>query len=103
MAGSDKPDIQAFLTSLKHKLRRRILRVMVNGEPISPCELSGLLGQPLSNVSYHVRVLAECGLIEVVEERLVRGATKHLYRWAVDAEWVKKLLEEEEEEPGDGA
>jgi DNA-binding transcriptional ArsR family regulator len=101
MAGKGKPDIQAVLTSLKHKLRRRILRVMSNREPISPRELSELLGESLSNVSYHVRVLAECGVIEAVEMRQVRGATQHFYRWALDAEWVIEVLEETEEDPPD--
>lgn len=96
MAGSGKPDIQDLFTSLKHELRRRILRAMSNREPISPRELSELLGKSLSNVSYHVRVLAECGVIEAVEERHVRGATQHFYRWAADAEWVKEVLEESE-------
>jgi DNA-binding transcriptional ArsR family regulator len=99
MAGKDKPDLQALLTGLKHKLRRRILRVMVDGEPISPCELSKRLGDSVSNVSYHVRVLAKYAIVESVEDRQVRGATQHLYRFSMDAEWARKVLEEFEEEP----
>ena len=45
--------------SLKHELRRRILRVMSNEVPVSPRQLADLLGELLSNVSYHVRVLAD--------------------------------------------
>jgi len=101
MAGKDKPDIQAILTSLKHELRRRILRAMLGGEPTSPCQLSDLLGVSVGNVSYHVRVLADCGVIESVENRRVRGATQHFYRWALDVEWARQLLEEAEGEPPD--
>ncbi|HEU4599910.1 MAG TPA: hypothetical protein VFS26_09190, partial [Solirubrobacterales bacterium] len=32
---------------------------------------------------YHVRVLAELGLIELVDTRQVRGATEHFYRGSV--------------------
>ena len=35
---------------------------------------------PLSNVSYHVRVLDELGLIEIVEEESVRGSVAHFYK-----------------------
>jgi len=98
MAGKDKPDLQALLTALKHKLRRRILRVMADGEPTSPCELSRRLGESVSNVSYHVRVLAEYAIVESVEDRQVRGATQHFYRFSLDAEWARKVLEEFEED-----
>ena len=49
-------------TALGHPLRRRILREMLDERTrTSPRELAAELGEPLSNVSYHVRVLAECG------------------------------------------
>ena len=101
MAGKDKPDLQALLTALRHELRRRILRVMADGEPISPCQLSDRLGASVSNVSYHVRVLARHAVVESVEDRQVRGATQHFYRFARGAEWAKKVLEEFEEDPPD--
>jgi len=99
MARKDKPDLQALLTALKHELRRRILRAMADGEPTSPCELSRQLGASISNVSYHVRVLAGYAIVESVEDRQVRGATQHFYRFALGAEWARKVLEEFEEDP----
>jgi DNA-binding transcriptional ArsR family regulator len=45
----------------------------------SPKEISERIEVPLSNVSYHVRVLDELGLIEVVEEESVRGSVAHFY------------------------
>lgn len=49
----------------------------------SPAELSAELGENLGNVSYHVRKLYKAGVIEIVEERPVRGAMEHFYRAVV--------------------
>jgi len=46
----------------------------------SPRQLADMLNHDLSNVSYHVRVLTELGLIELVSEESVRGAVAHFYR-----------------------
>jgi len=46
----------------------------------SPSELAQELGQPLGNVSYHVRLLHELGLIELVSTTPRRGALEHHYR-----------------------
>jgi DNA-binding transcriptional ArsR family regulator len=46
----------------------------------SPKEISEQIDAPLSNVSYHVRVLDELGLIEIREEENVRGSVAHFYR-----------------------
>jgi DNA-binding transcriptional ArsR family regulator len=58
----------------------------------SPRQLSEMLNHDLSNVSYHVRVLEELDLIELVREESVRGAVAHFYRaverpLASGAEW----------------
>jgi DNA-binding transcriptional ArsR family regulator len=72
---------QALLDALRHPLRRSLLRRYVeSAERLSPKQLARLEEQPLSNVSYHVRVLLECGAIEVATERPVRGAVAHFYR-----------------------
>jgi DNA-binding transcriptional ArsR family regulator len=83
---------QGLLAALKHPLRRRILRVMADRKPISPRELAGALEEPLSTVSYHVRVLAENGVVKEVRRQQVRGATQHFYRWALKAKWAKTVL-----------
>jgi DNA-binding transcriptional ArsR family regulator len=98
MAG--KPDDNhALLAALKHPLRREILRVMIDKKPISPCELAERLDESLSNVSYHVRVLAQQKVIEAAGEQKVRGATQHFYRWALKAKWALEMLRETEGEP----
>ena len=60
-----------------HPLRLEILRSL--GERASPTDLSRRLGQPLGTVSYHVRVLADQGLLRLVEQAPRRGAIEHYY------------------------
>jgi DNA-binding transcriptional ArsR family regulator len=81
-----------LLVALRHPLRRQILQRMAQDEPISPRELSDALDQPLSNVSYHVRVLDECGTVSLVEEKPVRGSMQHFYRVSIDERWALRVL-----------
>jgi predicted transcriptional regulator len=45
----------------------------------SPSEIAEELAMPLGNVSYHVRVLADFGLIKLVRRTPRRGAIEHHY------------------------
>lgn len=67
-----------------HPLRISILEVLAldDGRVLSPSDLSYELRTPLSNVNYHVTELNRTGLVELVGERPVRGATEHFYREA---------------------
>ena len=67
------------LRALAHPLRLRILHEL-NSKVSSPGRLSRELGEPLTNVSYHVKVLAENEAIELVRTEPVRGAVEHFYR-----------------------
>lgn len=76
-ASNDQP----LLEALGHPLRRRLLRRYVEaGGELSPIELAHLENEPLSNVSYHVRVLRDKGALEVAGSRAVRGSLQHFYR-----------------------
>ena len=89
-SGSKPNDL---FTALGHPLRRRILRTMIDGKrETSPRQLSDRLAEPLSALSYHVRVLAECEAIELVRTAQVRGSTQHLYRPKVRAHWARSAL-----------
>src|SRR5918995_5184250 len=68
-----------------HPLRVSILEILGidGGRVLSPSDLSRELQIPLSNTNYHVTELAKSGLIELVRERQVRGATEHFYRLPV--------------------
>jgi DNA-binding transcriptional ArsR family regulator len=65
-----------------HPLRISILEILGldGGRTLSPSDLSQELQIPLSNTNYHVTELAKAGLIELVGQRQVRGATEHFYR-----------------------
>jgi len=91
---SNGPDNHTLLNALSHRLRREILRTMPEDRASSPRELAEKLDEPLGNLSYHVRVLADCGALELVDERRVRGTTQHFYRPRVTAGWARSLLQD---------
>jgi DNA-binding transcriptional ArsR family regulator len=97
--GKGNRDDNHALIALRHPLRRKILRRMADERKASPCELSKALEQPLSSVAYHVRVLADCTALKSVAQKQRGGSTQHFYRWAVEADWVRELLEADEEQP----
>jgi DNA-binding transcriptional ArsR family regulator len=57
-----------------HPTRQRILATMVAGEPVDPAQISRWLGEPLSQASYHLRVLAQRGEIATLQEEPTNGA-----------------------------
>jgi DNA-binding transcriptional ArsR family regulator len=65
--------------ALAHPLRVQLLSVLNEGVA-SPNELAKKLDEPLTNVSYHVRMLHDLGCIELVETEPRRGALEHYYR-----------------------
>lgn len=83
-----------ILKAVSHPVRARALSVL-HQRVASPSELAAEQEAALSDVAYHVRVLRELGMIELVSTRQVRGATEHFYRSAqpnLDEDiWVKLL------------
>lgn len=82
-----------LLKALAHPVRARALTVL-NQRVASPSELAAEQEEPVGYVAYHVRVLHELGMIELVKTRQVRGATEHFYRstaqtYMDDAFWEK--------------
>jgi DNA-binding transcriptional ArsR family regulator len=80
-----------IVKALSHPLRTRILQLL-SDRVASPNEMAQALGEPLGNVSYHVRILLEHECIELVRTRPRRGALEHFYRPLVrpmlgDLEW----------------
>lgn len=81
--GSSIPvDWEHLARATAHPLRVSILEILGidGGRILSPSDLSHELQIPLSNTNYHVTELAKAGLIELVGQRQVRGATEHFYR-----------------------
>jgi DNA-binding transcriptional ArsR family regulator len=79
--------------ALAHPLRVQLLAALNQGVA-SPNELAKKLNEPLTNVSYHVRMLHDLGCIELVETEPRRGALEHYYRAIVrpffgDRDWKR--------------
>jgi DNA-binding transcriptional ArsR family regulator len=101
--GGDHTDDTELLVALRHPLRRQILRTMAAQDPISPRQISDELREPLSNVSYHVRVLADCGAVTLVDTAPVRGSMQHFYSTTIEEPWALAVLglsENDEATPG---
>lgn len=76
---------QELLDALRHEERRRILKIAVDsGRPLSPSMASEELSAPLRSTSKHFKALLAAGLLVLVTEVPVRGATEHFYLPAGD-------------------
>lgn len=87
-----------LLVALRHPLRRRILRKMIATGRISPRQLAAELREPLSSVSYHVRVLAEIEAATLVDRKPVRGSVQHFYSSSITTPWALSALKEERDD-----
>ena len=90
-AGSKRGVNQALVKSLAHELRAEILAIL-NERMASPNELAKELGEGLSQVSYHVKVLKDYEVIRLVKTEPRRGAVEHYYRatsraYLTDRDW----------------
>lgn len=72
------PVDQRLMKGLSHPLRVKIL-TLINERPWSPRELQRELNEGLSQISYHVKVLRDFELIELVRTEPRRGAVEHFY------------------------
>jgi DNA-binding transcriptional ArsR family regulator len=84
---------QQLAKALAHPLRVRILTELHKGIS-SPNQLAQKLGEPLGNVSYHVKTLLEYDCVELVKTEPRRGAVEHFYRateraFFSDSDWAK--------------
>jgi DNA-binding transcriptional ArsR family regulator len=84
---------QQLAKALAHPLRVQILTSLQKGIS-SPNQLAQELGEPLGNVSYHVKTLLEYDCVELVKTEPRRGAVEHFYRateraFFSDADWAK--------------
>jgi DNA-binding transcriptional ArsR family regulator len=74
-----RPGHEQLVKGLSHPVRVECMTLLAE-RVASPRELADHLDEDLSNVSYHVRVLSELGLIELISEEPVRGAVAHYYK-----------------------
>jgi DNA-binding transcriptional ArsR family regulator len=66
-------------TIVAHPTRVRAFSILAE-RIASPVEIAQEIGKDVGHVGYHVRKLQELNLIELVDERPVRGAVEHFYR-----------------------
>lgn len=69
---------ERIIKAMGHPLRLRILEALGQQER-SPRELSDALNEPLGNVSYHVRLLLDLGMLRLTRTTQKRGAIEHHY------------------------
>lgn len=72
-------DRQAVFAALHHPLRRHLLKLAVEQEELTPVEGARLLDDKLTDVSYHMRKLADWGLVKLDYTEQARGAAVHFY------------------------
>lgn len=85
--------VQNRLKAMSHDTRAKALRILTE-RTASPAEIAREIGEKVENVSYHVKKMAEWGVVKPVGERTAHGAgaIQHFYKavvWAqIDAaEW----------------
>jgi DNA-binding transcriptional ArsR family regulator len=79
MTPTARRDVPKRARALAHPTRRRVLQIL-SERVASPREIAEELGQPLGQLSYHVRWLAAGDFIELVDTAPRRGAIEHYYR-----------------------
>jgi DNA-binding transcriptional ArsR family regulator len=83
-----------------HPTRARAFLILAE-RTASPAEIAKEIGKDVGHVGYHVRKLQSLGLIELVDEKPVRGAVEHFYRaierpMVTEEEFVGQSIEERE-------
>jgi DNA-binding transcriptional ArsR family regulator len=71
-----------------HPTRARAFSILAE-RTASPVEIAQEIGKDVGHVGYHVRKLQQLNLIELVDERPVRGAVEHFYR-AIERPYVSE-------------
>jgi DNA-binding transcriptional ArsR family regulator len=96
----DRMDLGALIQALDHHLRRDLLRLFLKRGEVSPVEASRFLKEPLANVSYHVRVLADTGALRASRTRERRGVFEYFYVPSEEvrkSDWVLGVLRPDQE------
>jgi DNA-binding transcriptional ArsR family regulator len=85
---SPDPD---WVRAISHPLRVAILDIL-NEQEASPNGMKDILREPVQKVSYHTKVLVECGYIEPTRTTQRRGATEHYYRALPESSFGTEML-----------
>jgi DNA-binding transcriptional ArsR family regulator len=81
VAGAKTLDEQALVRALAHPLRLRMLEALLArpGQEGSAVRLAEEFERPIGTIAYHMRQLADKGLIHEVRATPVRGTLEHFY------------------------
>jgi len=94
--GGSHGDIEEHyrFAAISHPLRQAILRLLADRGEADEGEIAAALDERRARIAYHLRVLVGRDALKAA----ARGRSRALYRWAPDARWARKLLEEDDEE-----
>jgi DNA-binding transcriptional ArsR family regulator len=94
----------AALRAVAHPLRLRVLEYLrgQTGRPCSVKEIAAALGASPTKLYYHVHLLADHGLIRVVDTRLVSGIVERRYQVTAYRLSVDRALLSAPADAGDG-
>lgn len=78
----------------EQEIEKLLERFSSNGKfrGLSPNRLSATLDEPLGNISYHVKTLADCELLVLKKTEPRRGAVEHFYR--INPEFKDRIQEQ---------
>jgi DNA-binding MarR family transcriptional regulator len=85
---------------MSHPTRFHAMTALVE-ENATPAQIAARIGEPLNNVTYHIKVLVELGCVELVRTQPARGGrvVEHVYRATqrayLDSEAWEELSEAE--------
>jgi DNA-binding transcriptional ArsR family regulator len=65
-------DLATIMRTLGDPVRLEIVRLLADDKPRMCSEISGLMGQPVSTCSYHLKLLREAGLTRARAEGTLR-------------------------------
>jgi DNA-binding transcriptional ArsR family regulator len=100
-AKTDPASMETTLAAIvAHPTRARCFSILAE-RTASPVEIAQEIGKDVGHVGYHVRKLQQLNLIELVDERPVRGAVEHFYRaterpYVSEEEFAGQTIEERE-------
>lgn len=76
--------VSPAVMALSHSVRRDVIECIANGIT-TPGAIAAAKGHPLGVVAYHVRMLRDYGVIELVRTEPRRGALQHYYGFSEQA------------------
>lgn len=82
---------------------RRVEVLRLLAEPRTCTQIGRALGDSPQKVYYHVKQLQSAGVVELVDERRVRGITEGIYRAIANSYWVSPQLVGRIGPPRDGS